>query len=108
MTRLISAAELRDRPRPNYLVHHVLAKTGVGQLYGPTYSGKSFVAMSLALSITNANVSDWFGFPVTLHGPVVYALMERRVRLPRSDRCLATGPRWDDRQRLVDSPRGTP
>lgn len=73
-SRLVSVRELKRRPKPQYLIQDVMAQTGVGQLWGPTYSGKTFVGISLSLSVTNGR--PWFGFPVNLRGPVVYALME--------------------------------
>lgn len=73
--RLIRASELRARPEPVWLVDKTIPSTGVGQLYGPTYSGKSFVALDLALSVANGK-AEWFGHALAARCPVVYVLME--------------------------------
>ncbi len=67
--------ELRRRPKPRWLIEDVLPEQGVGSVFGPTYSGKTFVCIDLALTVANG-LSYWHGFPVNASGPVVYVAME--------------------------------
>lgn len=73
--RLVTYPQLRALPEAPWLVEKVIPATGVGWLYGPSYTGKTYVAIDLALRITNG-MEQWFGFPVNESGPVVYVLME--------------------------------
>ncbi len=53
----------------------MLPETGVGQVFGDTYTGKSLVALDMALGITN-DIDEWYGHPINVHGDVLYILME--------------------------------
>lgn len=76
-SRLVTAAQRRDRPAPEWTIEHVMAKYGVGQMFGESYVGKTFVALDLALSLANkVEVEAWHGNRINRAGPVVYALME--------------------------------
>jgi hypothetical protein len=77
--RLVTAAERRSRPPMTWTVDQIMSKWGVGQLFGATYVGKTFVTIDLALRVCNADVEgvkDWFAHPILRGGPVVYILME--------------------------------
>lgn len=73
---ITTAAERRDRPEPRWRVKGLMPETGVGQIYGPTYSGKTFLALDLALTISTGLPRWQDRFEVQQHGPVVYILME--------------------------------
>jgi hypothetical protein len=74
-SRLMSWAELEELPEPRWLVEGALPEVGVAQIFGPPAGGKTFVALDLALRVTNG-VPDWHGHEVHRSGPAVYALME--------------------------------
>lgn len=91
-TRLKTDAERRNRPAPVWAVEGVLPEWGIGQIYGATYTGKTFVALDLALRIANG-LPDWFGHKINRRGPVVYVLMEGSFDFQqRVDAWLAAHP----------------
>jgi KaiC/GvpD/RAD55 family RecA-like ATPase len=58
--RLIGLDELYSQSfEMDWLIEDILPNNSVGMLYGPSGSGKSHVALSMAVSV--ANGSDWFG-----------------------------------------------
>lgn len=71
--RLVSADELRDLPPLAWCVRGVLPAVGLAALFGPSGSGKSFLALDLAAAI--AGGWRWFDHRVT-PAPVVYAALE--------------------------------
>ena len=70
-----------------WIVQDLLPAGGWLNIYGPPKEGKSFAALQLALDIGGGS-SDWLGFPIHTHGPVLYLQLDT----PRS--------LW--RQRLID------
>lgn len=66
---------------PSWLVHGLLPREGLICLYGWRGSGKTFLALDLALSIA-AGTDDWNGLPVAA-GRVAYLLAERPDGLKR-------------------------
>ena len=71
--KLLTAADLRDLPPLPWRVRGVLPAVGLAALYGPSASGKSFLAFDLAAAI--AEGCPWFGCRVVT-APVVYAALE--------------------------------
>jgi hypothetical protein len=71
--KLLSRADLAALPEPTWLIDGVLPSYGFCVLYGEPGSGKTFVALSFALS-TAANHS-WCGKP-TVGGDVLYIAAE--------------------------------
>ena len=71
--KLLNAADLRDLPPLSWLVRGVLPTAGLAALYGPSASGKSFLAFDMAAAI--AEGKDWFDCRVKA-APVVYAALE--------------------------------
>lgn len=69
----LSDRDLDNLPEPTWLVNGVLPEIGRIYLWGPPKSGKSFVAISLALAV--AHGAPWFGRE-TQGGVVVYAMGE--------------------------------
>ena len=57
--RLLTPEEIDELPDPEYLVEGVLPEKSVCVLYGEPSSGKTFVALSLALAC--ANGQPWIG-----------------------------------------------
>jgi DNA transposition AAA+ family ATPase len=71
--RLYKPAELDDLPEPNWLIEGILPANALGVLYGASGVGKTFVALSMALSIAAAH--SWCGKP-TKSGSVLYVAAE--------------------------------
>lgn len=68
---------LSDFPGIDWLVEERFHRVGLAQLYGPSYSGKTLVAIGLALSVA-AGVTEWMGHALKLDRPqhVVYVAAE--------------------------------
>lgn len=79
-TRLTFAGDRDKLPALRWLVKRLLPRTGLGQLYGPSYTGKTYLALALALAVCNG-LPEWFGHRVKRTGPVLYAAMEGRSDL---------------------------
>ena len=71
--KLLGADELRDLPPLAWRVRGVLPAVGLAALYGPSASGKSFLAFDMAAAI--AEGQRWFDCRVE-SAPVVYAALE--------------------------------
>lgn len=70
----VSAGEMKRRPLPRWLIKHVLPESGVCMVYGPSTSGKSFLALDLCMAI--ARGVDWFGHKTQRPGAVAYVVAE--------------------------------
>lgn len=73
--RVVTVAEQRRRPQPDWLVENRVPERAVGLVYGPSGAGKSFVTLDLLMRVANDN-ERWMGAPVMKHGPVLYVVME--------------------------------
>ena len=71
--KLLGGSELRDLPPLAWRVRGVLPAVGLGALFGPSASGKSFLAFDMAAAI--AEGQSWFDCRVEA-APVVYAALE--------------------------------
>lgn len=71
--RALSAADLAMLPPIRWRIKSLLPQRGIAALYGPSASGKSFLAIDLAAHI--AKGQPWFGNKVR-HAPVVYVCLE--------------------------------
>ena len=71
--KLLGADELRDLPPLAWRVRGVLPAVGLAGLYGPSASGKSFLAFDMAAAIAEGR--RWFDCRVEA-APVVYAALE--------------------------------
>lgn len=71
--KLLGSDDLRALPPLSWRVRGVLPAAGVVALYGPSASGKSFLALDVAAAI--AEGAPWFGCRVT-PAPVVYVCLE--------------------------------
>ena len=56
---ILSKDDLKAMPPAEWLVQGILPTTGVATIYGPSMSGKSFIAIDLAIAITNGDAT-WF------------------------------------------------
>jgi putative DNA primase/helicase len=72
---LHTPAQLAQFPPMRWLVHGVLPAEGVASIYGPSTSGKSFLALDLAANLAEAET--WFGHRIKKRGcRVVIVVME--------------------------------
>jgi len=73
--RLATVEELLAMPEPEYLVNRMLPQVGIGQMFGQSYAGKTFVAIDLAMSLATAQ-DTWMGETIDNACQVVYVAME--------------------------------
>ena len=71
--RLLSGHDLAKLPSTRWILKGILPSEGLVALYGPSGSGKSFLAFGLAASV--ARGAAWFGMKVKV-SPVVYVALE--------------------------------
>ena len=71
--RLLTPVELASLPPIEWRVRGVLPKTGIAALFGPSGSGKSFLALDMLAAMAHGR--DWFGCRVT-PCPVLYVGLE--------------------------------
>jgi putative DNA primase/helicase len=71
--RLLGADDLRALPPLAWRIRGVLPAEGLASIFGPSTSGKSFLALDLAAAIAEGR--DWFGYRVK-PAPVVYVALE--------------------------------
>jgi putative DNA primase/helicase len=71
--KLLGSADLHALPQLKWRVRGVLPADGLAGLYGPSASGKSFLALDMAAAI--ADGARWFDCRVEA-APVVYAALE--------------------------------
>lgn len=72
---LLNVRQLKDLPDPVWLIDKILLEQSFSLLYAAPGAGKSFVAISIALSIATQQ-ADWFDKPIHRSGPVVYISSE--------------------------------
>ena len=72
--------DLADEQDVRAFVDGYLPRDGIGQLYGDSYTGKTFVMVDLALSIC-AGLKSWQGMPLNTDGPsqVLYVAAEGKA-----------------------------
>ncbi len=71
--KLLDSDDIRALPPLVWCVKGIFPTTGLAAIYGPSASGKSFLALDIAVKI--AEGSPWFGFRTTAT-PVVYLYLE--------------------------------
>lgn len=79
--RLWSYADLQRLPPVDWLAHNLLPAEGVGAIYGASASGKSFLAIDMALHIAQGR--HWFDHPVDKAVPVAYVAREAGAGIRR-------------------------
>lgn len=78
--KLLSASELAARPPLRWIIHGVIPEVGIGAIFGPPGSGKSFLLLHLLGAISEGVF--WFGLPAKAV-PVVYVVLEGQGGLPQ-------------------------
>ena len=72
---VLTLGDLRRLKNPAYLVEGMVIDNGLGFVFGPPGCGKTFVQLSMALSIAYG-LPSWFGRKIEKHGPVIYISSE--------------------------------
>ncbi|KVD91567.1 helicase [Burkholderia ubonensis] len=88
--RLQSADDLLNAPPMRWMVHGVLPAAGFAAVYGPSGSGKSFLAFDLCAAV--ADGVDWFGQRVNA-APVTYVCLEGEAGLGKRAKAWGIGQR---------------
>jgi len=71
--RLLSVNDIGALPHLSWLIKGLLPRCGLAAIFGPSGSGKSFLALDLAACIASGR--KWFGMRVT-RAQVVYVMLE--------------------------------
>jgi RecA-family ATPase len=71
-------------PQP-WLIEKIVPSGGAMNIYGKPKLGKSYGALGIAFAVADEKATEWLGYKVIKHGPVVYL----QVDTPRSE--------WADR-----------
>lgn len=79
--QILSLDELAHLPEPEWLIGGILEQSSLATLYGPSDSGKSFVALSMACAV--AGGWNWCDRP-TQSGDVLYLCAEGRGGIPEA------------------------
>ncbi len=79
--QVLSADELGQLKPLDWAVRGLLPATGLAIIYGPSASGKSFLAIDLAAAVAAGNPA-WFGFRVYAR-PVTLVALEGSAGLPK-------------------------
>lgn len=75
LSRLRNGADVVRNTTIPWLIEGAIHTTGLGQFVAPENTGKSIMAVDLALSIAN-KFPAWAGYDIRRTGPVVYCAME--------------------------------
>lgn len=78
--RLLGSADLENLPPMEWLLQDVLPSQGLAAIYGPSGSGKSFLALDLSVAL--AEGTTWFGHSAT-QSPVIYIALEGEQGVPK-------------------------
>lgn len=71
--KLLDSAAIKALPPLEWLIKGVMPAKGIAAIFGPSASGKSFLALDMAVAI--AEGATWFGYRVD-RAPVVYLPLE--------------------------------
>lgn len=98
---LLGADDLRGLPELEWAVRHVLPAVGVATIYGPSGSGKSFLALDLARCLAEAGT--FFGHGVSRQHRVVVIALEGEVGVRRRVQAIekATGRPFTKNVRFI-------
>ena len=77
--KLLTSADLHALPPLSWRIRGALPAEGLAAIFGPSGSGKSFLALDMAAAIASGR--EWFALRVTA-APVVYCMLEGEAGLP--------------------------
>lgn len=94
--KLLTSRDVQALPPLRWCIKGVLPERGIASIFGPSASGKSFLAFDMAVAI--AGGEDWFGCRVN-RAPVVYVCLEGEAGFGQRVKAWET----DNRQSLPDA-----
>lgn len=102
--QLQSAQDFLSAPPLRWLVKGVLPQDGVAAMYGPSGSGKSFLAIDLAVAAASDEITEWFGRKIDTV-PVAYLALEgaRGVGKRLKAWQIANQKAFPDRLKFIDA-----
>jgi putative DNA primase/helicase len=105
---LVRSKEFGERPPVSWLVKGILPATGIGSIYGPSGSGKSFLAVHLGCAL--ASEKSFFGHRIRKNVPVVFIALEAEGGIPGRIRawCLKNDRPTPEGLRLLEITDGKP
>jgi hypothetical protein len=72
---LMSVADIKSLPDPEWLIEGFVIDHGLGFVFGPPGCGKSFITLGQSLSIA-CGLDQWWGRAIKRTGPVIYISSE--------------------------------
>jgi len=72
--KLLTIRDVLNQKRLSWLIKELLPALGIGALYGPSGSGKSFLVIDLLMALCLG--IDWFGYKINKKHTVVYLALE--------------------------------
>lgn len=76
----LDVKQIKAMRDPEWLIKGLAVENALGFIFGAPGGGKTFVALSQALSLA-VGMPDWFSRPITRKGPVVYISSEGQADL---------------------------
>ena len=72
--KYLTIEDILAMPDPKWVIQDFITETSLGQLFGPSDIGKSFVVLDMALCV--ATGTKWLGTHSVVQGPVIYVAAE--------------------------------
>lgn len=79
---LLPFDQVSAMPAVQWLIKDVMPAQGIGAVYGPSRSGKSFLVLDLLGAVASER-ETWFGNKIKAHVPVVYLALEGEHGVPQ-------------------------
>jgi hypothetical protein len=100
---LMSAVDVLSIPPTTWRIKHLLPDKGLAAIYGPSASGKSFLAFDMGVAIARGQF--WFDYK-TVATPVVYVMLEGQAGLQKRVKAIikARGATLPNDFRIVMEP----
>jgi hypothetical protein len=76
----LDVAQIKAMKDPEWLINGLAVENALGFIFGAPGGGKTFVALSQALSLA-VGIEDWFGRSIQRTGPVIYISSEGQADL---------------------------
>lgn len=68
--------DIYNLPDPVFLIEKLMIESAMAFIYGVPGCGKTFVALDLAFSLCDPEITHWWGRKINKHGPVLYISSE--------------------------------
>lgn len=78
--KFLTRSDIMALPPLEWCIQGILPTRGLGQTYGPSKSGKSFLMFDMACAIAGSH-DTWFGYKIREHRPVVFVILEGEAAL---------------------------